>query len=177
MRDVASHEGLCYMLHVVLNKEMYGTGFGHFTFRWLWHWPAEIRLTLIKGVCLVCLPLICLPSLVGRQMWSKDLYDPLLSIPSILPESLWRLSAFFSASLGGKKNKTSITNGRIVLLKIWQCVMQILIKKLRGRDLHGLPDFPKVCVAQGCLCGDAFIGVIGEHLIEKRQSWSRAARD
>lgn len=77
----------------------------------------------------------------------------------------------------GEKNKTSITNGRIVLLKIWQCVMQILIKKLQGRDLHGLPDFPKVCVAQGCLCGDAFIRVIGEHLIEKRQSWSRAARD
>lgn len=43
--------------------------------------------------------------------------------------------------------------------------------------LHGVPDFPKVCVPQGCLCSDAFIWVVGKHLIEQRQSWSRAARD
>lgn len=45
------------------------------------------------------------------------------------------------------------------------------------RYLHGVPDFPKVCVPQCCLCSDAFIRVVGEHLIEQRQSWSGAARD
>ena len=44
-------------------------------------------------------------------------------------------------------------------------------------DMHGLPDFPKACVLQGCCCTDAFIGVIGKHLIEQRQSRSRAAGD
>lgn len=63
-----------------------------------------IRPTLIKGVCLVCLPLSCLPNLVGRQLWLKDLGVPLLSSPSTAAENLWRVSAFFSAILETKQD-------------------------------------------------------------------------
>ena len=43
--------------------------------------------------------------------------------------------------------------------------------------LRSLPGFFKVGVPQGCFCGDAFIGVICEHLIEQRQSRGRAVGD
>lgn len=115
MRQVASDEGLCYMLHVVLERQK------HQELIFMWEYNQHfhnnckivvIRPTLIKGVCLVCLPLSCLPNLVGRQLWLKDLGVPLLSSPSTAAENLWRVSAFFSAILE-TQSRTSDTSGGI----------------------------------------------------------------
>lgn len=93
--DVPPGEGIRHVLLDVLRVEMW-----HYS--WMFHFSwfyCEVQLTLMKGVCLVYLPLSCLPTLAGRQTCSTELCVLLLSTPSIVPESLWRVSAFFSASL------------------------------------------------------------------------------
>lgn len=40
-----------------------------------------------------------------------------------------------------------------------------------------LPDFPEVFVSQGSFCRDAFIRIVGKHLVEQWQSWGRAVGD
>lgn len=52
--------------------------------------------------------------------------------------------------------------------------MASIIRKFYSSNL---PYFPKICVSQGCFCCDAFVEVVGEHLIQQRQSWSRAVRN
>lgn len=87
MRDVASDEGVCYMLHVVLERQKASDVFGNCIVAER-HWAAEPGLTLIKGVCLVCRPLSCFPTRAGRQMCSKEFCITLLPITSTVPEAL-----------------------------------------------------------------------------------------
>lgn len=128
----------------------------------------EIVLTLIKGVCLVCLPLSCLPSRAGRQIWSRDVCRPLVSRQSTVLESRWKDSAFLSASL--QANSARMTN-------FSQCKLSLKVVFLLLPYLPVAPDFPKVRVPQRRLRSDALVGVVGEHLVEQRQRRGRAARD
>lgn len=128
----------------------------------------EIVLTLIKGVCLVCLPLSCLPIRAGRQIWSRDVCRPLVSRQSTVLESRWKDSAFLSASL--QANSARMTN-------FSQCKLSLKVVFLLLPYLLVAPDFPKVRVPQRCLRSDALVGVVGEHLVEQRQRRGRAARD
>lgn len=41
----------------------------------------------------------------------------------------------------------------------------------------GAPDFPEVGVPQGRVRGDALVRVVGQHLVEQREGWSRAFGD
>lgn len=85
----------------------------------------EIWLTLIKGVCLICLPLACLPCLAVRHMWSTEMGVPVLSPPPTVPMAFSRFSALLSAILGytrGREVKAFIMNDRIFWSKL-VCVM------------------------------------------------------
>lgn len=50
-------------------------------------------------------------------------------------------------------------------------------KAAPGSVSGGAPDFPEVGVPQGRVRGDALVRVVGQHLVEQREGWSRALGD
>lgn len=50
-------------------------------------------------------------------------------------------------------------------------------KAAGGSVSDGAPDFPEVGVPQGRVRGDALVRVVGQHLVEQREGWSRAFGD
>lgn len=86
-------------------KASLGTGFLFPLFLYSY---VEIVLTLIKGVCLACLPLSCLPIRPGCQIWSREAWRPLDSRESMLLESRWKVSAFLSAILQANSMRMTI---------------------------------------------------------------------
>lgn len=71
MRDVPPHEWLSWVLDVVLQDRKSDLPW------WTQDVGSpktelEVKLTLINGVCLACLALSCLPSLLGRHRCSTE---------------------------------------------------------------------------------------------------------
>lgn len=117
------------------------------------------QLTFSKGVCLAFRP-FSLPTLAGRQPRFSELCEPPPSRPCRVPGSLWKVSALFSAIL--KEKALTLTRHPF---------------RRRGAVSDGAPDFPEVGVPQGRVRGDALVRVVGQHLVEQREGWSRAFGD